>query len=169
MKKKIAIALLSALMVAGAVRLVHGWGFGVGYGRGRRHGRRHGRRGGFHVGVGVGLHRPYRRRHRYHSQYRPWYRRPYYGAGELVGYPKKYNWRDNQGKMYWRITNQSENEIKVSSDRSEIELAPGESKKLYRDNSFVVKITSENGEKDHETSNHKIIIGDRLRIRSYRH
>lgn len=141
-------------------------GFGIGFGggyHGRRHGGYYGRRhGGVGFGIGFGGgHRRYRRG--YYG--RPWYRRPWFGLYTTSS--KSY--LDSQEKGYWRVTNESNYQIRVSSDSSSIDLAPGQLGRLYRDRSFVIDLESpDTGKrKSYETKNHIVDVGRRLRVRTY--
>ena len=120
-------------------------GFSVGVGR---HGRRH--RDHVSVGVGVGV------GHRDHYYSRPWWRRWW-------GYPTdsvpRYSWEDTRGKMYWKIRNKSNVVIMVTSDKQQISLRPGQTRRLYRDESFVFEAKHDSEPlKKFETDNHYVTL-----------
>ena len=120
--------------------------FGVGVGR-------HGRHRGGHVSVGIGV--DHRRRDR-HYYSRPWWRRWW-------GYPTdsipRYNWEDTRGKMYWKIRNKSNVVITATSDKQQIAIKPGQTHRLYRDESFVFEAKHNSGPlREFETDNHYVTL-----------
>jgi hypothetical protein len=111
-----AAMLVSTVGVTTAYRGRHG-----GYYRGYYGGRGWG--GGWGLGLGYG-----------------------YGWPYGVGYPGFYSRpsfaKDNAGQSYWMVYNQSMRPLRVQSDRDETIIPAGAIKKLYRKNSFNMRVYS---------------------------
>jgi len=161
-KKAIALSTLLIAITIGVVnQSLHAY---------RRHhgGRHHSRRGGFGVSFGHRGHHRYRGRggfgvsfggHGGHHYRRPWYRRPWGGWGYPTDSISKYSWKDSRGNMYWRVRNKSNVVIIVTSDKQQISLQPGQTRRLYRDGSFVFKAKHDAGPvREFETNNHYVIL-----------
>jgi hypothetical protein len=118
-------------MILATAMLVSSVGVVTAY-RGGRHGGYYGGRGwgGYGWGGGLGL---------------GFYSRPY-GYGPYYGYPGFYSRpsfaKDNAGQSYWMVYNQSMRPLRVQSDRDETIIPAGAIKKLYRKNSFNMRVYS---------------------------
>ncbi|MCL4229779.1 hypothetical protein KJZ61_03805 [Candidatus Dependentiae bacterium] len=153
-RKVFAIISLSAVLapVTPALNAQNiGFGFGVG-----------GRGGGVSFGVGTGPYGYYGRRYGpWGSYYRPWgygyYPRTTYVVQEPPAQPVEVEYittrqqeptqkMDRQGKSFWRITNATNQDLSIASDTSALKLPAGkESRKLYRDESFDLTVTTADG------------------------
>lgn len=92
-----------------------------------------------------------------------WYGRPYgYGWGLGLGYPGYYTRpsyaKDNTGMTYWMVYNQSMIPLRVKSDRDETIIAPGASKKLYRNSSFNIRVYSKGIVRAINTRQHAVAL-----------
>lgn len=124
-----------------------GVGVGVGFG-GRRGGVTvgfGGRRGGFGFGFGV---RPRRR---------SWWGRRWAGTGRYLGW--RSGVRDDEGRKYWEISNNTDADITAMSDDSDVRIPAGSARSLYRRNNFELIIQSDSGETRRTTRRHFINIG----------
>ena len=55
------------------------------------------------------------------------------------------DYADSQGKRYWDVTNNTDGKISLESDRQEIKLNPGKTKRLYRYNDYTIDVKNESG------------------------
>jgi len=93
---------------------------------------------GVGIGVGVRHHRRHRRRH----------------------YDNRYGVKDNKGKEYWKIRNETENSIQAMSDSDSVNIRSNKTKRLYRAESFKIKIKNKKTGKmtEIETQDHRVTI-----------
>lgn len=121
--------ILATAMLVSSVGVVTAYRGGRG---GRHHGGYYGGRGwggygwgGYGLGLGLGYG---------------------YGWPYGVGYPGFYSRpsyaKDNAGQSYWMVYNQSMRPLRVQSDRDETIIPAGAIKKLYRKNSFNMRVYS---------------------------
>ena len=122
--------LVAAAMLVGTVGVV-----ARSRGGGRHHGGYYGGRGwgggygyGWGGGLGLGFYN------------RPYVYDPYYGYPGFYSRPSYA--KDNAGQSYWMIYNQSMRPLRVQSDRDETIIPAGAIKKLYRKNSFNIRVYS---------------------------
>lgn len=119
-----------------AAMLVSTVGVVTAYRGGRHGGGYHGGRGGYYGGrgwggYGLGL------------GYGYGYGWPYtYGVGYPGFYSRPSFAKDNAGQSYWMVYNQSRRPLRVQSDRDETIIPAGAIKKLYRKNSFNIRVYS---------------------------
>lgn len=141
--------LIATAMLVGTVGVTarHGGGGGRHGGRGGYYGGRgwggYGW-GGYGLGLGYG-----------------WgYGWPYYGYG--WGYPGYYARpsfaKDNAGESYWMVYNQSMRPLLVKSDRDETVIPAGAIKKLYRRNSFNIRVYSKGLARAINTRQHNVAL-----------
>lgn len=135
--------LVAAAMLVGSVGVVTAYRGHHGYYGGR------GRGWGWGGGLGIGIGSPYYG-----------YGWPYYGYG--WGYPGYYARpsfaRDNAGESYWMIYNQSMRPLRVQSDRDETVIPSGAIKKLYRRNSFNIRVYTEGLSRAINTRQHDVAV-----------
>lgn len=106
------------------------------------HGGHHGHHGGGYWGG-----RGYWGGYGWGAPYWGGYYGPYAGLG--WGWPSYYSPRasfakDNAGKTYWMVYNNSKVPLRIKSDRDETILPAGAAKKLYRRDSFALHVYNKN-------------------------
>jgi hypothetical protein len=124
-QKYLTLLVTAAMLVStvGVVTARHGGGHRGGYYHGGR-----GWGGGYGLGLGLG--------------YGYGYGWPYYGVGYPGFYSRPSYAKDNAGQSYWMVYNQSVRPLRVQSDRDETIIPAGAIKKLYRKNSFNMRVYS---------------------------
>ncbi len=148
--------LLLALTSSTSIMFAGRWGGHHGY-----HGYRHGYGGvGFSIGFGSrGYGGPY-----YGYGYgRPYYRGayydgPYYGRTVVIeqGAPRAF--KDRAGYRYWKITNNTNNPINVTTRVADIDIQPGQTRQVRRGNNFRFRI---NNRRFSSTSHYIEVTGTR--------
>lgn len=138
------ITLLAAFAITGSGAL-----FSRGGGHGYHHGGGHWGGRGYWGGYGWG------------GYGWPGYYGPYVGLGwgwPGYAYPTKTFAKDNAGQTYWIIYNNSDQRLRIKSDRDETSLAPGAAKKLYRNRSFVIRVYYKDEMRTIKTREHDVSV-----------